>query len=166
MNPLIAGAMGGFLATVPMTATMARLFQALPEHEQYPLPPREITEDVIERLSPASGPLSDKPLIGLSLAAHFAYGAATGALLPLIIGRTRHPLVAGGGYGLAVWAASYVGWLPAAKILRPATEHPARRNALMLLSHWVWGASTAAVTVALTSRGASPRSRGTVRPRL
>jgi hypothetical protein len=42
-------------------------------------------------------------------------------------------------FGLVVWAGSYLGWVPAAGILPPATEAPARRNALMIGSHFLWG---------------------------
>jgi hypothetical protein len=44
--------------------------------------------------------------------------------------------------GVAVWVASYLGWIPVVGILKPATLHPKRRNALMLVAHLVWGAST------------------------
>jgi uncharacterized membrane protein YagU involved in acid resistance len=50
----------------------------------------------------------------------------------------------GAAAGLAVWLASYMGWIPAVHILEPATRHPARRNALMIAVHLVWGAGTAA----------------------
>ena len=39
--------------------------------------------------------------------------------------------------------ASYLFWLPGMGILKPATLHPRRRNALMLGAHLVWGAATA-----------------------
>ncbi|HAE50229.1 MAG: hypothetical protein CMO30_07955 [Tistrella sp.] len=42
-----------------------------------------------------------------------------------------------------MWAASYLGWIPAARILKPATRHPWRRNLLMIAAHLVWGASLA-----------------------
>ena len=42
-----------------------------------------------------------------------------------------------------MWLASYMGWIPAARILKPASGHPPRRNALMLAAHVVWGAATA-----------------------
>jgi uncharacterized membrane protein YagU involved in acid resistance len=51
---------------------------------------------------------------------------------------------AGAVAGTAVWLASYMGWIPAVGTLAPATRHPARRNALMIGVHLVWGASTAA----------------------
>jgi hypothetical protein len=75
---------------------------------------------------------------------HFAYGAACGALYGAVSGEKTdgHPLLAGVGFGLAVWAGSYLGWLPAAGVLAPATEHPPRRTALMIAAHVVWGATT------------------------
>jgi putative membrane protein len=45
----------------------------------------------------------------------------------------------GTAFGLLVWTASYLGLLPSAGILSPATAHPARRNALMIVAHVIWG---------------------------
>ena len=42
-------------------------------------------------------------------------------------------------YGLGVWAMSYLGWIPAVRILTPAHRHPLRRNLLMIAAHIVWG---------------------------
>ena len=44
-------------------------------------------------------------------------------------------------YGLAVWAGSYLGLLPALGIMSPATDHPLRRTALMIAAHLVWGSA-------------------------
>jgi uncharacterized membrane protein YagU involved in acid resistance len=52
--------------------------------------------------------------------------------------------VSGAVGGLGIWLGSYLGWIPAASILKPATDHPRRRNLLMLAAHVVWGAATAA----------------------
>ena len=46
-------------------------------------------------------------------------------------------------FGLGVWAASYLGWIPGLRILEPATQHPAHRTALMLMAHVIWGVSLA-----------------------
>src|SRR5262249_39177796 len=90
----------------------------------------------------------------LTVAAHFAYGAAAGAVYAQLAERMEFsPMACGALYGLAVWAGSYLGLLPAVGILRPATQHPARRAALMIAAHVVWGAATGA----LIGRGRNSR---------
>lgn len=158
MNRYIAGAIGGLLATVPMTIAMGKWHGKLPREEQYPLPPREITEDIAERL-PVQKPRSDTSMTLLTLAAHFAFGAAAGALWGSVADKNPRPAAGGVVFGGVVWAASYLGWIPAARILRPATQHPARRNLLMLAVHCMWGASTAGWTKVLTE----PRTHGFAR---
>jgi uncharacterized membrane protein YagU involved in acid resistance len=73
--------------------------------------------------------------------AHFVYGGACGALVAAL--RARPSLAEGAAAGVAIWAGSYFGWIPAFGILRPASSHPPRRNALMIAAHMVWGAATA-----------------------
>ena len=130
----ILGAIAGFAGTVLMTAAMQRLYEKLPHEDRYPLTPREITETVAEASH-------DDGTATRALTAHFAYGALTGALFGLVSPRGHVAL--GSLYGIGVWCASYLGWIPAAGILKPATAHPPRRNALMLAAHVVWGVSTA-----------------------
>ena len=77
----------------------------------------------------------------VAIVAHFAYGAACGALLAAA--NPRMGRFAGGLAGGGIWLASYMGWIPAFGLLRPATEHPKRRNFLMLGAHFAWGWSTA-----------------------
>lgn len=144
---LLVGAIAGFVGTAAMTAAMRRMHGRLPAHERYPLPPREITETVAE-------PRGETTAEDLSLAAHFAFGAVTGSLLGAPEGKMS--LGRGLAGGLAVWTASYFGWVPAADILKSAHRHPLRRNALMIAAHLVWGATTA-----LTARELA-RSRETM----
>jgi uncharacterized membrane protein YagU involved in acid resistance len=142
MNQLIKGAVAGLTATVPMTLTMKELHARLPAHEQYALPPRLITDKIVDEAG-ATEQLDEKGQRQLAWTAHFGYGAAAGALYAPLAEKIGLPPVTGGVlYGLAVWAGSYLGWLPAAGILRPATEHPPRRTALMIAAHIVWGATT------------------------
>jgi hypothetical protein len=129
MRGLIYGCLAGLAATVPMTATMGRLHRKLPERERYALPPREI-------VSAAGAP--DGP--AAAVLAHFAYGGIVGALFAL---QPRRSPLAGSAFGVAVWSASYLGWIPALGLLEPGQRHPARRNALMLAAHAVWGATLA-----------------------
>ena len=130
---LIIGGIAGFVATMAMTTAMRRLHRKLPEQERYPLTPREITD---RALAPPPQIAPD-----LTLAAHFAYGAGCGALLGAAsprMGRFSGALAGGG-----IWLASYMGWVPAFGLLKPATAHPLRRNLVMLGAHFAWGWSTA-----------------------
>jgi uncharacterized membrane protein YagU involved in acid resistance len=124
----LLGALAGIVATMAMTATMRRLHIMLPDNERYPLPPREI----VDRSVPEG---DERQARSRTMLAHFGFGGLTGALFALL------PAIRGGGmvYGLGVWAMSYLGWIPAARILTPAHRHPLRRNLLMIAAHIVWG---------------------------
>lgn len=138
--------MAGFVATVPMTLFMRRAHRHLPSPERYSLPPEQITHRVARLVGASAHP--ERPGWDLkTYAGHFAYGAACGAIYAAMANRRRRSTVAsaerGMLFGVGVWAASYLGWLPAARILPPATDAPARRNALMIVAHLIWGAATA-----------------------
>lgn len=142
MSRIIYGAIAGVAASVAMTAAMRRLHRHLPVDEQYTVPPREIVAGLPDGRGGMTGPRQDEDATSSwTMLAHFAYGGLTGALFALQHDRA---IITGVGYGLGVWAASYLGWIPAAHILTPATRHPSRRNAMMLAAHGVWGAVLAA----------------------
>ena len=152
MRDLLAGALAGFTATVPMTLAMEGMHRGLPAPERYPLPPRDVALAAAERAG-AGDDLDEAQRLDLTLATHFAIGTGSGAAyaclarpLPL------PPVVKGAAFGLALWGAAYLGVLPALGILRPATEHPPRRTGLMIAAHLVWGT----VTGLLTEHGAAP----------
>jgi hypothetical protein len=142
MRSPIAGALAGFLATLPMTAVMHAGHRRLPETERYPMPPRLIIERVTAELG---GEDAQRQLTALL---HYAYGAASGAVYGCLSDGTggRTGLATGTTYGLLVWAASYLGWIPAVDILHPATRHPRDRVAIMLAAHVVWGGGTGLLT--------------------
>jgi uncharacterized membrane protein YagU involved in acid resistance len=155
----LAGCVAGLLATVPMTAAMVRLHRRLPQSQRYALPPRIITDGVMSRLPlagrhvPWDGPRR-------ALAAHFAFGAATGALYGA---GTSHESVSAGittgvAFGIGVWAASYMGWVPLTGLMPPASRQPAQRNVMMAASHIVWGAALGLATLTLRPRHA-PQNR-------
>ncbi|HEX8190206.1 MAG TPA: DUF6789 family protein [Pyrinomonadaceae bacterium] len=145
MNRILLGALAGLAATGPMTLAMKLMHEQLPRGERYPLPPRQVTEGLAEKAG-VNEHLGEEGREAATWASHFAYGATCGALYGAVSGgrADSHPALAGVGFGLAVWAGSYLGWLPAAGIISPATEHPARRNALMIAAHVVWGAGVGA----------------------
>ncbi len=137
---ILLGAIAGAAGTVAMTAAMRRIQARLPQDDRYPLPPREIVESGLRK---AGAEAPEGSMRSASVAAHFAYGAACGALYSALT--HKGSLRSGSAYGLLVWAASYFGWLPAAGLLRPAHTHPLSRNLLMTAAHAVWGAATAGV---------------------
>jgi hypothetical protein len=158
MKRILLGALAGLAATAPMTLAMKLMHERLPREEQYPLPPRQVTEGVAEKAG-VNRRLGEDEREAATWASHFAYGAACGALYGALSGERvdGHPVLAGVGFGVAVWAGSYLGWLPAAGIIAPATEHPARRNALMITAHVVWGATAGLTLSGLEGRGVDSR---------
>ena len=137
---LFDGAVAGLVATAPMTMVMLLLHRLLPAWEQYPLEPRRITTRLARRVGLDEMVDDESAATAATAAAHFGYGAAAGALFPPLAGWLPVPTVAAGlAYGLAVWAGSYLGLIPALGLLSPATEHPRRRNLLMIIAHLVWG---------------------------
>jgi len=126
---LVIGGIAGFVATMAMTSAMRRLHRRLPAKERYPLTPREIVDAAV-----APPP---KVAPDLTLVAHFVYGAGCGALIAAA--NPRPGRLGGAAAGGAVWLTSYMGWIPALGLLKPATRHPLRRDALMLGVHFVWG---------------------------
>lgn len=136
---LLLGAISGISATGPMSVAMVLLHRRLPSEERYPLPPREITSKAVPQIAEPDEVAPETRSL-LTWLAHFGYGGAAGLAYAAI---ARH--LPGGAasrgpfFGLLVWAVSYLGLLPGLHILNPATEHPPRRNALMIGAHLVWG---------------------------
>lgn len=123
-----------------MTSAMRRLHARLPARERYPLTPREIID--------SAGAPQGETAKAITVATHFAYGAACGALLAAL--EPRAGKASGALAGTAIWLGSYMGWIPALGLLKPATQHPLRRNALMISVHVVWGTATVAAMRELT----------------
>jgi len=142
MNKIVAGTLAGLTATAPMTAAMIAMHKALPAHERYPLPPRKVTMRAARKAGVKKTLRDEDEKTAATLAAHFGYGAAMGGLFALLAPRVPgRPLAKGIGWGLMVWATSYLGLLPATGLHEPATRHPRGRNILMILAHIVWGGS-------------------------
>lgn len=137
----LLGTIAGVSATVTMTGLSDKLFRQLPKRERYPLPQRELTERVVE----ATGlrrRADEDDLVTASLVSHVGIGAVAGGLFGLLLRRGGGaPLRNGVLYGLGLWTATYMGWAPALRLLRPAHRHPPRRTGLMIAAHLVWGAA-------------------------
>ena len=143
---IIRGAGAGLLATFPMTVFILTAWKRLPAREKYPLPPRLITRKLVKEANPPVR-LNDRQLTALTLFLHFLFGALTGSLYGIFEDRiSLNRNIKGSLMGLAVWSGSYLGWIPAFGILPLATEHPWRRNLLMIVAHLVWGVTLGVFT--------------------
>ncbi len=139
---VLGGGLAGGLATAPMTAFMALAYQYLPLHQRTSVPPKSIAMDLLKRVN-VKQHMNRKQRSRTAWLLHVAYGAGAGT----VYGITARPLpgpapIKGVGFGLVVWASSYLGWLPALQVSGRATDEPAERNAVMIAAHVVWGATT------------------------
>ena len=141
---LIRGAAAGFAATLPMTIVMEAMRTALPREQFRRMPPREVVDRTVEKTGEGEH-VDAGERTGITTAAHFAFGAAAGALYGALVGPRRSSPLTGIGYGLAVWAAAYGVGLPSLGLHPAATRDTRERNELLIASHIVWGAALGAL---------------------
>ena len=143
------GALAGTLATVPMSAVMLAAQRMGLMGKQ---PPAKITDAALDASHVEPEPPKRR---ALAVIAHFAFGAAAGALFSAIHRRapaTGRATIGGLAFGSAVWAASYAGWVPALGIMPPPTEDRPGRPASMIVAHWVFGAALGLIVAGLRTR--------------
>ncbi|GAB3213018.1 DUF6789 family protein [Marinactinospora thermotolerans] len=137
VRSVLEGAVAGAVATGAMSSVMygARRFGLMGRQ-----PPTLI----VRRFLPGGGTHRPRPGEGgLAVAAHLGFGAATGGLFGLLTGRRRPTVLTGVGYAMAVWGASYEGWVPAMGIQPPAHRDAPHRVGTMAAAHVVFGATLA-----------------------
>src|SRR5919112_191040 len=116
---LLIGGIAGFVGTMAMTSAMRRLHRRLPEKERYPLTPREIVDSGSKQLGL---PLAGEAARDVTTTAHFAYGAACGAMIAAMNPDPKKRT--GAAAGAAIWLASYMGWIPASGRSSPRRSIP------------------------------------------
>ena len=105
------------------------------------LPPHEIADKAVDRAPAVDA--TPRQRRGLGWLAHFGFGAATGLVYAVLRNRFRSPggpIFHGSTFALAVWAVSYLGWIPAMRLLPPATDDEPGRQPAMVAAHGVFGA--------------------------
>lgn len=143
MNKLFLGLGAGGAATVPMTAVLKYLLKDAGPRQSARLPPRQITSD-LATAAHLDHHLTESRHHILATLSHYGYGTAAGAVYAGVHERVPGPPLAKGAvFGLLVWAASYLGWLPALGSSAAASEQTVRRNWIIILAHLVWGMSLA-----------------------
>jgi len=150
MNRLLAGAIAGTAATVPMTALMVYLHRQIPPGERRMLPPKQVAGKMASEAGAEGLVDREDELLAATGVTHFSYGAAMGAVYAAVAPHLDVPAEAKGtAFGLGLWAGSYLGWLPAAGIRAPATRRPASENGMMIAAHIVYGAVLGRLTESL-----------------
>jgi hypothetical protein len=154
-GPLLAagrGALAGAIATLAMSVLMlaARALRLTPQ-----LPPARITREATEAV--AGEAPADEEEAALTSAVHVGFGAAAGALFGVLhrsLGRsgTWSAAALGVAYASIVYLVSYQGWVPALRILPPASRDDPGRVSTMVAAHWVYGATLGAVAELLRRR--------------
>jgi hypothetical protein len=152
MNSVVRGSLAGLAATAPMSLAMRTGEKLIPVHDKGHLPPRQVTEGLLRKLGLRKF-LDREHRETASLLAHYGFGAAAGALLGATTARTTSipKPVTGAAVGVLVWAASYLGGLPAAGLRENMLNEPPERAMQMIGAHLVWGAIAGALFEAMSS---------------
>lgn len=145
LKAIAIGAMGGALATAPMSLVMggARRTGLMGRY-----PPHLIAEAALD----AGDLLAHKTgsRRALAMALHGGFGIGAGALFAVFYRRLRAyrwlpapwgPIPQGVIFGSLVWTLSYLGWVPALGIMPSAERDGLGRPFTMVLAHWVYGAT-------------------------
>ena len=91
----------------------------------------------------------------LSMIAHFAYGAGTGAAFGLLRKRTgtrAEEAAVGSALGVLAWGAGWSSWLPLTGVHRPPWAQKSPRVLLPVIDHAVFGAAWGLLNLALSGR--------------
>ena len=132
------GALGGAVATVALTAFRKGLARAGLVETTAP-------EQVVERLEELG--LVDDWSPGarrlLAVAAHFAYGAGTGAAFGVLRregGGPGEEAAVGSALGILSWGVGWASWLPLAGVHRPPWKQRSPKVLLPVVDHAFFGA--------------------------
>jgi hypothetical protein len=128
---VLRGALAGTVATGAMSVLMLALRRPVGEQ-----PPEAIVKHVARGVGATP---TEREADAMAVVAHLGFGATIGAAYALLP-RTGAPALRGVVTALAVYGASYQGWVPALGILPPATEDHPGRPAVMVSAHVVYGA--------------------------
>lgn len=154
MNTLSRGVWSGIMATSAMTFFLFAAHKRLRGAGRRPLPPAALSNELQEQV--AGVPDASRPTgrENRALLAHLGFGSSMGLAYSLLSTalKRRNPFL-GAGFGMLVWAASYLGWIPALRLSPAAPKAPRGENLMMVLGHLVFGLALSYADKELAQRG-------------
>jgi hypothetical protein len=149
LDRILIGALAGAVATVPQSAAVWGL-KAAGVYRRTP-PPEKVSREMTEAvLGPDAFP--EQWFTPMMLAQHVGFGAAAGAAFGALTGVVRPTVVAGVLVGLAIWKASYDGWIPALRIMPPAEKDEEGRQVALVVAHVAYGLALGVIVDRFTSK--------------
>jgi hypothetical protein len=146
------GALGGLGATLALTGLREAWARVGLVFETAPM-------QVVDRVEEVglAGELSPWGRRLMTVAAHFAYGAGTGAAFGLLRRQTGTPTeeaAVGSALGVLAWGAGWSSWLPLTGVHRPPWAQTTPKVLLPVIDHAVFGAAWGLLNLALERRRA------------
>ena len=144
------GALSGLGATVVLTGLREAWTKTGLVFETAPM-------QVVDRMEEVGlvGDLSPRSWRLLSMIAHFAYGAGTGAAFGLLrkeTGTQAEEAAVGSALGVLAWGAGWSSWLPLTGVHSPPWAQRTPRVLLPVIDHAVFGAAWGLLNLALSGR--------------
>jgi len=146
---ILIGAVAGAIATAPQSAVVWGL-RAVGVYKRQ-APPERVAEHLTDATVGREN-VPDEWFTPVMLAQHVGFGAACGAVFGALTAVVRPTTVAGVLAGLAIWKASYDGWIPATGIMPPPEKDEEGRQVTMVVAHIAYGLALGAIVDRLTSR--------------
>jgi hypothetical protein len=152
MKRMGRGAAAGVVATFFMQAMLETSGKVMPE-SQPPIntdPGEFMVRRAKSMLSErAQQRIPDSVHDAAAKSLHMGYGMTAGMLYALARPRPRWRALEGALLGIGVWAAGYLGWLPAADLMPPVTEQTAKQVTVPIVQHALFGVAVATLFDAL-----------------
>ena len=137
---LVGGVVGGAVGAVLMWPLYEASKRAGLLRESPPIRVADRAAETAVEATETGGPVGEGAREAAAAGGHLLYGAAAGALYGLLQDELELPAIAAGvGYGLALWAVGYLGWLPAARILPEPWRQRAGDALVPIAAHAVYG---------------------------
>lgn len=143
---LALGAAAGLAGTVVMQGMMKASGKLLPDAKP---PVKQDPAEFMVNKAKQYVPVPDKVAPAAAKSLQLGYGTTSGLLYATLRPRGGSAFLDGSLLGLGVWAAGYLGWLPATDLMPPITEHQPQQIVVPIVQHALFGVAVSAIYDAL-----------------